>query len=75
MYLNPHRRVPLVGGTPDGINIAWKQEQRISFKTLWFDTLLRASFSGALAVFVTICNVFASFCAVIYGAERLSGGS
>ena len=47
----------------------------ISFKTLWFGTLLGASFPGAPAVFAVICKGFAVFCAVLCGAERLSGGS
>ena len=66
---------PLEVPTSEGRNIAWKQEQRISFKTLWFGTLFGASFSGAPAVFAAICNGIAVFCAVLCGAERLSGGS
>ena len=45
------------------------------FKTLWFGTLFGASFLGAPAVFAAICDAFAAFCAVLCGAERLSGGS
>ncbi len=61
--------------TSEGINIAWKQEQRMSFKTLWFGMLFGASFPGDPAVFAAICYGIAVFCAVISGAERLSGGS
>ncbi len=61
--------------TPEGINIAWKQEQRISFQTLWFGTPLGASFLGAPAVVAAICKGSAVCCVVLSGAERLSGGS
>ncbi len=65
----------LTSATPEGINIAWEQEQSISFKTLWFGTLFGAWFPGAPAVFGAICDMIAVSCAVRCGAERLSGGS
>ena len=47
----------------------------ISFKTLWFGSLLGASFPGAPAVVAAICDIIAVFRVVLSGAERLSGGS
>ena len=47
----------------------------ISLKTVWFSALFGASFPGTTAVFAAIRNGVAACCAVLCGAERLSGGS
>ncbi len=57
------------------MNIAWEQEQSISFKTLWVGVLFWASFPGAPAVVDTICDEMDVCCGVLCGAERLRGGS
>ncbi len=43
------------------------EEQRISLNTLWFGTLCGASLSGALLLFVAICDGIAVFSAVLCG--------
>ena len=55
--------------------IAWRQQQMLSFNTLWSGRLFVADFSGPRAVFGAVYNGAAVFCAVLCGAERLSGGS